>query len=325
MAVAGEPAGVAARARAEVDDDGVVRDPPPGPHRERGALAGHLVAPVAQDLVPLHEVGADTAHPALDAAYAGAGVDVLERRVGHPPPGAVEEGQHALGIGRCGHLHALEGHRRERDDGLARHDTAAPAELVEDVAHVEGAEDVDVHDAAVGQGQQELEVGRRHPHDLPAQRTHHALHPEGLRDDVGRVRVSAQVGQVGVGVVADHGALADGAEQGAVAEVGVDADLLAEVRDRAGGAERDLPAYVVVGLGEHAAQVTRPVDGQRVPVAVAELEGVGVAREGDLVVVHLVAAGDLQPDPGGAVEVLAQRRGPAHLPAAGRAQPVAAG
>ena len=147
---------------------------------------------------------------------------------------------------------------------------AATAQQVEDALDVEAAEDVDVHDPAVGQRQEQLEVGAGHAHHLPAELAQLALHPEGLPDDVGRVGVPADVGQVGVGVVADHLAVPDGAEEAAVAHVGVDADLVAEVGDGAGRALDDLAAYVVVGLGEDAGQVPGLVDREGVAVAVAE-------------------------------------------------------
>ena len=198
------------------------------------------------------------------------GVDRAERRVGDAPARTVEELEHRLRVGRRGQLDALERHRRRRGQRRPVELSAAAAELVEGALDVEGAEDVDVDHAAVRQRQEQLEVRPGHPHDLPAEVAQLALHPERLADDVGRVGVPAQVGEVGVGVVPDHVAVTDGAEQAAVADVGVDADLVAQVGDGAGGALGDLAAYVVVGLGEDPGQVAGLVDRERVAVGVAE-------------------------------------------------------
>ena len=73
--------------------------------------------------------------------------------------------------------------------------------------------------------------------------------------------------------------VADGAEQAAVADVRVDADVLAQVGDGAGGALGDLPAGVAVGLGEDPGQVAGLVDGQRVALGVAQPSGVGLPRK----------------------------------------------
>ena len=191
---------------------------------------------------------------------------------------------------------------------------------------MEGAEDVDVHHPAVGQREEELEVRAGHPDHLPAERAQLSLHPERLAYDVRRVRPLAQVGEIGVRVVTDHVAVPDGAEQAAVAEVGVDADAVAQVGDGSGGALGDVPAYVVIGLGEDPGEVAGLVDGERMSVGVPEGERGSIAAERDRALeVHPPALGVAEPDAGGAVEQLAHHLRPRHPPAAAAPGAVAPG
>ena len=327
MVAAGvEPGRVATGAGAEVGDGAAALHPLLGPLGEGGPPARDRGALVAVGLVPRDRVGAHAPHPALDAAHARPRVDRAEGRVGDAPGGTVEELEHRLRVGRRGELDALEGHRGRRGQRRTVEVSAASAELVEGVPDVEGAEDVDVDHAAVGQRQEQLQVRPGHPDDLPAEEPQLALHPERLAHDVGRVRPTAQVGEVGIGVVADHVAVADGTEQAAVADVGVDADLVAQVRDGAGGALGDVAAYVAVGLGEHPGQVAGLVHGERVPVGVAEGQRLGVAAERDRALeVHVRPVVVAEPDARGAVEQVAHHRGPLHPPPVAAAGAVALG
>ncbi|WP_354437785.1 hypothetical protein [Marmoricola sp. OAE513] len=189
---------------------------------------------------------------------------------------------------------------------------------------MERAEDVDVHPTAVGQRVQQLEVGVRHAHDPPAAAAHRAFHRVRLGDDLGRVRVRAQVGEVGVGVVTDHLAVAHRAEQAAVGEVCV-VPVGAQVGESLPGALDDLSADVVAGLGEDPGQVAGAVDGEPVPVVVDELErgGLPTERHGALEALAVLVAG--QGDRRGAHQTRSQGLRPRDLPAAGAEGAVARG
>ena len=126
--------------------------------------------------------------------------------------------------------------------------------------------------------------------------------------------------------MADHPSLAHGAEQAAVAHVGVDAHVVAQVGDRPGGAFDDVAAYVVAGLGEHPGEVAGPVHRQRVTVLVADAQWRRGAPERELPVeVDVLAEGVREPDPGGADQLGAQHLGPGDLPPAAAPDPVPVG
>ena len=81
----------------------------------------------------------------------------------------------------------------------------------------------------LGSGAQTLKLAADMRTTRQPQLAHPALGRPALADDVEGVGVRADPGQVDVGVVPDHVAGADGAEQPAVAEVGVEPALLDEV------------------------------------------------------------------------------------------------
>ena len=113
----------------------------------------------------------------------------------------------------------------------------------------------------VGERHPDLEVRRRHPDHLPAEPAQRALGGAALADDVERVGVRAQPGHVGVGVVADHRAVADRAEQAAVAEVGVEPALVDEVVEHPAGRLDQLQPGAPRPSGRRCAAAGRPCPG----------------------------------------------------------------
>ena len=155
---------------------------------------------------------------------------------------------------------------------------------VEHVVDEVAAEHVDAAAAAVGEVDPDLEVGLAHPHDLPAE----LLHPPGrgvvLADDVERVGVRAHVGQVGVGVVADHVPVAHRAEQAAEREERLQPALLAEVVQHPLHRLDDQRLGVAVGVGEAALHPAALVDRELVARRVRDADPIGRRAEADLVV-----------------------------------------
>ena len=161
--------------------------------------------------------------PATGSAY-------LKDGSGTRQPGPYTNASICSGCAGAGKAKPCSIDRRERQDRRLRQLPAAVAELVEGAGHPEGDEDVDVALPSVAEREEQLDVAARHPQQGPAAAPQLALDPVGLEDQVRRRPCVAQVADVGVGVVGDHRAVADRAEQGAVVEVGLQAAALARGR-----------------------------------------------------------------------------------------------
>ncbi len=108
---------------------------------------------------------------------------------------------------------------------------------------------------------------------------------------------------VDVGVVADHLAVADRTEQGAVAEVGVDAGLLPEHVEHLDGGLQDLLLELERRVQERAAEVADLVHRERLTDLVDHRDPFGRGAELVLGVEPLLLTRDVgEPDPGRAVE-----------------------
>ena len=312
VATLGEPERVAAVAGADVDDPAAGLDPLADPVREVGRLGRQVAARLGLvEVVPVPQVGPPAAHPPVGAAHGAGERGELEGRVRDLPPLAVRQGEQLLGAGRAEQLEALEGDRRDRDQRRAVDGAGDVGHQVEHVVDEVAAEHVDAAAAAVGEVDPDLEVGLAHPHDLPAE----LLHPPGrgvvLADDVERVGVRAHVGQVGVGVVADHVPVAHRAEQAAEREERLQPALLAEVVQHPLHRLDDQRLGVAVGVGEAALHPAALVDRELVARRVRDADPVGRRAEADLVVEEdLLAHVRAYDDARDAAEVRLERRVP---------------
>ena len=123
-----------------------------------------------------------------------------------------------------------------------------------------------------------------------------------------------EVGDVGVGVVADHVAVADRAEQAAVHQVGVQAALDGQVVHDLLQRVHDLVAGGVLGVAEVALQPAALVDRERVALGVDHADPALAPPEPDgLGVQHVAAHVVDELDVGDALEVVHQGLGPGHL------------
>ena len=219
-ALAGEPPGVGSLARADVEHrragpDGLVA----GQSRELGGSAGDRPA-LAHGVaaLPVVEPRAQPAEPVVEGLLDRLRGLELEGGVGVAPAGPVHRLQQLLGTRRHGDVDALEGGGGQRVEPVLLERDADLAHEVEAPGVEEAGEDVDAAPEAVGLADQHLERGTAVADALEAPLVHRPLQPEGLPDDVDRGAVLADVGDVGVAVVAEDAALAHGPEQGAVAD-----------------------------------------------------------------------------------------------------------
>ena len=315
---ASHPQHVRAATTAEVDVRRRLRLTVRSPGDERRRLARERLLGARVDPVPLGPADAQAAEPAVEPAHRRGRWVEVEGRVGHPPRGPVGGGEQPVRVGGCREGPPLQGGGAEREDPRLLELLPDLPQQVQVAVHQEAAEHVQAADRAVGLLDVHLEGERGVAGDPVAVGHQRPLDPERLADHVDRVGVVADVGEVGVAVVADHRTVTVGTQQGAVGEEGLDADVTQRGDHLGRGVQQRLQLLAAAGVeGDDPAQVL--VEADRLAVPVDDLDPALAAAQGHLPVEDLLTGpGHHHLDVRGAVEELAQRLGPGEEPPLGR-------
>ena len=237
----------------------------------------------------------------------------LERRVGRPPVRAVHRLEELLGPGRDRHRPAVQLGGAQRVDPVALEVGADLTHQVE-AAVVEEAPEHVQPPGDLGLGDVDLERAAAVARRLPSGQPEPTLDLEGLAGDVHRARVVADIAEVGVRVVTEHGALADRAEQGAVRDERLHTGRPQCLDHRVGRIQQRRD--VVVGpAGERGHQPTRLVDPEVHTQLVLHQDRSLAAAQRDVPVEGDGAGGGVtHRDPRVAVQVSAKRLRPRGVP-----------